>query len=104
MKLFTLDDPGGSFERKDLLVAVAVSATNVVRDWQENLRNLVGGHQLHYEQLLEQTVERALGKLSQKAQAQGYDGVLGIRISHPHISDGSVEVVVSGTGFCYERN
>ena len=30
---------------------------------------------------------------------KGYDGVLGIRIAHPYITSGAIEVVVAGTGF-----
>ena len=41
----------------------------------------------------------ALDSLAERARAQGYDGVLDIRISHPHITDGAIEVVVAGTGY-----
>jgi hypothetical protein len=39
--------------------------------------------------------------LSERAQAKSYDGVLAIRITHPYITSGAIEVVVSGTGFKY---
>ena len=61
--------------------------------------NTLGGHMTKYEALLDKTIARALDGLSSRAKAQGYDGVLGIRISHPFITSGAVEVVVSGTGF-----
>jgi uncharacterized protein YbjQ (UPF0145 family) len=78
---------------------VAVDAANIVKDVRENIRNLVGGQMPHYERLIETAVERALAKLEAKAAALGYDGVLGVKISHPHVVDGGVEVVVYGNGF-----
>ena len=54
-----------------------------------------------YEALLDKTIGHALDELAERARAQGYDGVVGIRISHPTITSGALEVVVAGTGFKY---
>ena len=67
----------------------------------EAVINTIGGYMTKYEALLDKTIARALELLSARAKAQGYDGVLGIRISHPTITSGAIEVVVSGTGFKY---
>jgi uncharacterized protein YbjQ (UPF0145 family) len=83
----------------ELLIAVSVMAANVVKDIRENIRNLVGGRMSHYEQLIEMAVQQALGDLERKAKSRGYDGVLAVKISHPTVVDGGVEVVVYGNGF-----
>jgi uncharacterized protein YbjQ (UPF0145 family) len=70
-----------------------------VRDVRENIRNLVGGRMGHYEKLIQAAVEQALADLQHKAAAQGYDGVLGVKISHPTVVDGGVEVIVYGNGY-----
>jgi uncharacterized protein YbjQ (UPF0145 family) len=93
----TLD--GQAVEQGDLIYACAVSGANILRDFREAITNTIGGNMTGYEALLDQTIGRALEALSEKARAQGYDGVLGIRISHPQITDGAIEVVVAGTGF-----
>ena len=54
-----------------------------------------------YENLLEQTITRALDALKYPRCRQGYDGVLAVRLSHPVITNGAVEVVATGTGFRY---
>ena len=42
------------------------------------------------------------GRTADTASAeQGYDGVLAVRLSHPVITNGAVEVVATGTGFKY---
>lgn len=87
----------------ELLVSVAVNAANVINDLKENIKNLTGGEMKHYEKLIEKSVERALSKLEKKASEKGYDGVLGVKLSHPHVVDGGVEVVAYGNGFKYKR-
>jgi uncharacterized protein YbjQ (UPF0145 family) len=86
-------------EKGEIVYAVAVSGANILRDMREAIVNTIGGHMTKYETLLDKTIARALDALAQRAEQQGYDGVLGIRISHPHITNGAIEVVVSGTGY-----
>ena len=83
----------------ELITVVTVMAANVVRDIRENVRNLIGGRMNHYESLVDAAVQTALDELAQKAQARGYDGVVGLKIGHPNLVDGGVEVVVYGNGF-----
>ena len=85
----------------DLLTATAVPAANVVRDIRENIRNLTGGRMVHYERLVQSAIDAALTDLAAKAAAEGYDGVVGVKISHPNVVDGGVEVIVYGNGFTY---
>lgn len=100
--LFTLEHlPEKDIEHGELITVCAVSAANVVKDIHSNIRNLVGGKMGHYEKLIESTLDRALEKLANKATEKGYDGVLSVKISHPVVVDGGVEVVVYGNGFRY---
>lgn len=89
----------GPIEVGELLMVVTVMAANVVNDIRENIRNLVGGRMGHYEKLVEAAVQAALDDLARKAQDRGYAGVIGVKISHPSLVDGGVEVVVYGNGF-----
>jgi uncharacterized protein YbjQ (UPF0145 family) len=102
MRLLTSETiPDRPVELGELVHACAVSGANILRDMREAVVNTLGGHMTKYEAVLDQTIARALDTLSQRARAQGYDGVLGIRISHPTITSGAIEVVVAGTGFRY---
>lgn len=102
MRLMTSETiPGRPIEQGEMVFACAVSGANVLRDMREAIVNTLGGHMTKYEALLDQTIARALEVLSQRAREHGYDGVLGIRISHPVITSGAIEVVVAGTGFRY---
>ena len=88
----------------DVVHACAVSGANIVRDVREAITNVVGGKMERYETVLDKTIERAFENLRRRAKEQGYDGLVGVRISHPHITDGAIEVVVTATGFWYEQN
>lgn len=100
MRLVTTDSiDDAPIVRGEIVYAVAVSGANIVRDMREAIVNTIGGHMTRYEALLEATIARALGTLAERAAAIGYDGVLAIRLSHPVITNGAVEVVATGTGF-----
>lgn len=102
MKLVNTDSlSDGPIRHGEVLHAVAVSGANVVRDVREAITNVVGGQMSRYETVLDQTIERALEALRSRAGEKGYDGVVGVRLSHPQITDGAIEVVVTGTGFWY---
>lgn len=99
MLLLTSETVDRPIARGEIVYSVAISGANILRDMREAVVNTVGGHMTKYEALLDKTIQRALDGLSERARARGYDGVLGIRITHPYITSGAIEVVVSGTGF-----
>jgi uncharacterized protein YbjQ (UPF0145 family) len=102
MRLLTTDTvEDRAIDKGELVYACAISGANILRDMREAVVNTIGGHMTKYEALLDQTIARALDVLAERAGARGYDGVLGVRISHPYITSGAIEVVVAGTGFRY---
>jgi uncharacterized protein YbjQ (UPF0145 family) len=102
ISLDQVSDP--NIELGELLTVAVVKAANVVNDIRENIRNLVGGRMGHYEKLVDEAITTALRELEQKARARGYDGVIGVKIVHPNVVDGGVEVVVYGNGFRYKES
>ncbi len=99
MRLVTTESLDEPVRHGELLYACAVSGANVLRDMREAITNTIGGEMTRYEALLDKTIARALAALADRARAKGYDGVLAVRISHPVITNGAVEVVVAGTGY-----
>ncbi len=83
----------------ELLTVVVVKAANVGKDVLSNIRNLLGGTMIHYEELIQDAVDEALKKLQEKAKNSGYDGVIGVKISNPMVVTGGAEVIVYGNGF-----
>ena len=102
MRLVTTDTISDQpIRHGELVYATAVSGANIFRDVREAITNTIGGQMTRYETLLDRTIARALEALAERAREKGYDGVLAIRISHPEITDGAIEVVVCGTGFTF---
>ena len=99
MRLLTSESLEQPVERGEIVYAVAVSGANILRDMREAVINTIGGRMTKYEGLLDQTIARALDELAARAHAKGYDGVLGIRVVHPTITNGAIAVTVTGTGF-----
>ncbi|MBI1385106.1 MAG: heavy metal-binding domain-containing protein [Rhizobiales bacterium] len=99
IRLTSLESLAEDIVPGSLLHASAVSAANIIKDLREHITNTFGGRMSRYEAMLDETIERALEELRQRAIEAGYDGVLGVRIVHPNIVDGGVEVVVYGTGY-----
>lgn len=102
MALYTIDQlPHRKVREGELIWASAVQAANIIRDVREMLTNTFGGRMRRYENLMNDSLARALAELETKAKDKGYDGCLGVRISHPRIADGACEIIVYGTGFHY---
>jgi len=99
MHLVTSETVDRPIQRGEIVYAVAISGANILRDMREAVVNTIGGHMTRYEALLDRTIARALANLAERARAKGYDGVLAIRVTHPYITSGAIEVVVTGTGF-----
>jgi len=100
MVLYTFDRPSTrKIIEGELISACAVTAANIIKDLREHITNTFGGEMKQYEALIEQTMDRALARLNEKALEKGYDGAMAVRISHPSLVEGGVEVIVYGTGF-----
>ena len=101
MELHTSDTLDTAINRGELITVSSVTAANIVKDIRENIRNLTGGSMSHYEALIDDSLEIALDKMKAKASDKGYDGVIGLKISHPRVVEGGVEIIVYGNGFSY---
>ena len=101
MVLISLETPPADRKVRvgQMVTAPSVQASNIIRDAHELLINIFGGRMRRYEALLESTVERGLLRFREQLVAEGYDGALGVRFSHPKIVDGGAEIIVYGTGF-----
>lgn len=101
--IVTTDTLGATPIRHGAVIhATAVSGANILRDLREAVTNTLGGKMLRYEKLLNATIERALDTLESRALDAGYHAVVGLRISHPVITDGAIEIVAIGTGVWIE--
>ena len=80
----------------------SVRARNLVRDVQALGRTVVGGRIGVYAELLEESREEALAKMTAEARALGADGVVATRLGTSQVMSGAAEVLAYGTAVTLE--
>ena len=101
--IYTVDQLSDTPIKEGEIISVcAISASNIVKDFREHITNIVGGRMSKYEHLMQATVDRGFEALKAKANELGYDGVVGVRIAHPSLVQGGVEIIVYGTAFHFQ--
>jgi uncharacterized protein YbjQ (UPF0145 family) len=103
--IYTTDSvPGRTIEIKASVARTAIVAANIVRDIREHVTNIVGGRMKRYEDVTNIALSTALKELLAEAREAGYDGLVGLRISHPVIVEGGAEIVVCATAFVFRQD
>ena len=80
-----------------LVQGSTVRAKNVGRDIMAGLKNIVGGELKGYTELLQESREEAVRRMSQQAEAVGANAVLNIRFTTSSIAQGAAELLAYGT-------
>jgi uncharacterized protein YbjQ (UPF0145 family) len=80
----------------------SVRARNVARDVQAGVRTIFGGSVGVYAELLEQSREEAIEKMTHAAAALGANAVVATRLSTSQIMSGAAEVLAYGTAVVVE--
>ncbi len=74
-----------------------VRARNVGRDIFAGLKNLVGGEIDEYTQLLADSREQAIQRMTIDAQRLGADAIVNVRFTTSAVSQGMAEILAYGT-------
>jgi uncharacterized protein YbjQ (UPF0145 family) len=80
-----------------LVQGSTVRAKNVGRDIMAGLKNLVGGELKGYTELLQESREEAVSRMSQQAESIGANAVLNIRFTTSSVAQGAAELLAYGT-------
>ena len=99
LRLLTVETAGAPIELGDLVTVSHVRATNIFRDVREHITNLLGGRMLRYEVLLGAGLETVEERFREVLLERGYDGAVGVRLSHPVVVSGGADFIMYGTGF-----
>ena len=84
-------------ETLGLVTANAVRARNIGRDILAGLKNITGGEIGAYRQLLIESREQALARLTAEAEALGADALVAVRMATASVMSGAAEILVYGT-------
>ncbi|MDQ6963185.1 MAG: YbjQ family protein [Mariprofundaceae bacterium] len=74
-----------------------VRAKHIGRDLMAGFKNIIGGELRGYTELLQESREKAIQRMSEQAKSIGANAVLNIRFSTSSVAQGAAELYVYGT-------
>ena len=74
-----------------------VRAKNVMRDFTQGLRNIVGGELVKYTELLEESRQEAIGRMVAEAMGRGATAIVNVRFATSAVTAGAAELFAYGT-------
>jgi len=89
-------------EHFGLVQGSSVRAKHVGRDLMAGLKNIFGGELKGYTELLQESREEALARMTAQAEAIGANAVLNIRFSTSSVAQGAAELFAFGTAVVLE--
>ncbi len=91
--------PAGAADLK-IVYGTCCYSKNLVADTLESIRNsTIGGELKFFSELIREGVRVAMERLEEEAAAIGADGVYGVQISTPQVTNGAAEIVAYGTAY-----
>ena len=85
-----------------LVQGSTVRAKHAGRDFMAGLKNIFGGELTGYTELLTESRDEAMERLSEQAEAIGANAIVNVRFSTSSIAAGASEIFVYGTAVIIE--
>ncbi len=89
-------------EHLGLVQGSTVRTKHVGRDIMASLKNIFGGELLGYTELLQESREEAVNRMTAQAKAVGANAVLNVRFSTSSVTQGAAELFAYGTAVIME--
>lgn len=86
-----------------LVQGSSVRAKHVGRDLMASLKNIFGGELRGYTELLQESREEAVERMTEQARAIGANAILNVRFSTSSITAGAAELFAYGTAVMLEN-
>ena len=90
--------PGKSMvEHFGLVSGSTIRAKHIGRDFMAGLKNLVGGELKGYTQLLQESRQQAMDRMTEEARLLGANAIVNVRFSTSSVAQGAAELYAYGT-------
>lgn len=90
-------------EHLGLVQGSTVRAKHVGKDIMAGFKNIFGGELNSYTDLLQESRDEAIARMSEQAQSIGANGVINVRFATSAIAAGASEILVYGTAVLLEE-
>lgn len=89
-------------EHFGLVNGSSVRAKHVGRDIMASFKNVFGGELQGYTELLQESRDEAIERMTKQAEAIGANAILNVRFSTSSVAQGAAEIYVYGTAVILE--
>lgn len=97
MIITTIDNMGKDFEPLGLVRGSMIQSKHFGKDMMAGFKTLVGGELKGYTEMMEESREVAISRMTQQAEVLGADAVIGMRFASSAVMQGAAEVTAYGT-------
>ncbi len=84
-------------EHYGLVTGSSIRAKHVGRDFMAGLKNIVGGELRGYTELINESRQQAIERMTQQAESLGANAIINVRFSTSAIMAGAAELFAYGT-------
>jgi uncharacterized protein YbjQ (UPF0145 family) len=84
-------------EHYGLVQGSTIRAKHIGRDLMAGVKNMVGGELTGYTELLNESRDEAIARMTQQAQALGANAIVNVRFSTATVAAGAAEILCYGT-------
>jgi len=100
--IMTTEHINKDFEVLGLVRGSMIQSKHLGRDMMAGFKTLVGGELKGYTQMMEESREQALRRMSSQADTLGADAIIGMRFTSSSLMQGAAEITAYGTAIKYK--
>lgn len=97
MIIMTIENVGKPYEVLGLVRGSMIQSKHIGKDMMAGFKNVVGGELKGYTEMMEQSREQAVKRMTDQAAMLGADAVIGMRFTSSSVMQGAAEVTAYGT-------
>jgi len=97
MIIMTIENVGKPYEVLGLVRGSMIQSKHIGKDMMAGFKTIVGGELKGYTEMMEQSREQAVKRMTDQAKMLGADAVIGMRFTSSSVMQGAAEVTAYGT-------
>lgn len=97
MIIMTIENVGKPFEVLGLVRGSMIQSKHIGKDMMAGFKNIVGGELKGYTEMMEESRELAVKRMTDQAKMLGADAIIGMRFTSSSVMQGAAEVTAYGT-------
>ena len=102
MIIMTIENVGKPYEVLGLVRGSMIQSKHIGKDMMAGFKNIVGGELKGYTEMMEESRELAVKRMSDQAKMLGADAIIGMRFTSSSVMQGAAEVTAYGTAVKYK--